>query len=431
MDEESRRQLPRFCGDGWRAKNTDLGCEGSLRSGTARCVPSRHPSRERSFANSVTHFQRRRLTDAERHRAWLAAWFLTMRRNRRTLPTAPPPPLRHRHGSVPREIVDAGAKAGPAGVVASASVDRCGAQWVVRKSGCHNQVTVIRTSIVLTCAPDMGAVWLSRGGAVRGELSQYVKGLPVVTRLRSRGYESLFLSPAGYGLFRGVFQTFHDARESIIGARPLGPNAPGYSEHHVDRMNRVFLYDYPILFWLRTVLQNGASVFDLGGNVGVHYYGYRKYIDYPATMSWIVCEVDSLIARGQEIAREQGATSIRFTNQPCEAEDCEIFLTSGALQYIETPSLSELLGSLRRRPRHVFVNKIPLYAGPSYVTVQNGGVTFLPQHVWNRTEFAAGLAALGYRLRDEWETPHLSCNVPFHPERSVQVYSGLYLTLDA
>lgn len=263
------------------------------------------------------------------------------------------------------------------------------------------------------------------------ELSQYVKRLPVVTRLRSRGYDSLFFSPAGYGLFRGIFETFHDARGSIAGARPWGPDAPGYSEHHVDRMNRVFFYDYPILFWLRLILHRDASVFDLGGNVGVHYYGYRKYIDYPDGMAWIVCEVDSLIARGQEIAREQAATCIRFTSQPSEAEGCEIFLTSGALQYIETPSLAELLGSLRRRPRHVFVNKVPLYAGRSYVTVQNGGVTFLPQHVWNRTEFVGGLDALGYRLRDEWETPHLSCNVPFHPERSVPVYSGLYFTLDA
>ncbi len=46
------------------------------------------------------------------------------------------------------------------------------------------------------------------------ELSQYVKLLPMVTRLRSRGYESLFFSPAGYGLFRGVFETFRDARGS-------------------------------------------------------------------------------------------------------------------------------------------------------------------------------------------------------------------------
>lgn len=263
---------------------------------------------------------------------------------------------------------------------------------------------------------------------MRRELEGFIKRLPGVGRLRARRYESLFLSPAGYGLFRGVFDTFDEARASLGRQRPMGADAPGYSEHHVDRMHRVFLYDYPILFWLRGALHDGASVFDLGGNVGVHYYAYQKYLSYPPGFQWTVCEVDSLITRGEAIARERGATGIRFTKEVRDAEGCDVFVTSGALQYVEAPSLAVMLGDLRRRPQHLFVNKMPLSEGRSFVTLQNGGPTFLPQHVPNRAEFLGSLSRLGYRLRDAWETPHLSCHVPFHPDCSVAVYSGLYLT---
>lgn len=264
--------------------------------------------------------------------------------------------------------------------------------------------------------------------SVKAGLKQLVDGLPGMTRFRANRYEAFFLSPRGFGSFRGIFSTFDEAIASLAPRRPSGADAPGYSEHHVDRLDRVFLYDYPVLFWLRELLGEGTSVFDWGGNVGVHYHAYQKLLTFPAGLTWTVCEVPSMIARGAQIARERGTRSIRFTAEPRDVDGTDVFITSGALQYIERPGLVELLGSLARPPRHIFINKLPLYAGPTFVTLQNGGATFLPQYVFNRGEFLGGLAALGYRLKGEWETPPFSCYVPFHPERTVKTFCGLYLT---
>ncbi len=38
------------------------------------------------------------------------------------------------------------------------------------------------------------------------------------------------------------------------------------------------------------------------------------------------------------------------------------------------------------------------------------------------------VANLGYKLIDLWDDTTGSCIVPFHPETSVHVYTGLYFT---
>lgn len=260
-------------------------------------------------------------------------------------------------------------------------------------------------------------------------IKSVLKRLPGAERLRARRYESWFASTDGYGHFRGVFGTFAEARASVPSSKPTGPDAAGYSEHHVDRMERVFLYDYPIMYWLRPILGEDASIFDLGGNVGVHYYGYQKYLVYPAGLSWKVCEVDTLIATGEKIARERRAPSLTFTKNISDADGCDVFVTSGALQYVEAPFLHDALSSLKILPKHLFINKMPLGESAAFVTLQNAGVTFLPQHVLNRGAFIQSLTSLGYSVRDEWETPHLSCVIPFHEQRAVPAYSGLYLSM--
>lgn len=258
------------------------------------------------------------------------------------------------------------------------------------------------------------------------ELKQLVTRVPGVQTLWARHYDRTFQSPAGFGRFRGVFASFDEARASAPKSHSVGPDNADYAALHVDRVERIFFYDYPVLYWLRDLLGAGLSVFDWGGNVGIHYYGYQRYLDYPPGLSWLVCEVPALIAAGRKIAEQRGAPGLSFTENAADCAGSDVFLCAGALQYIETP-LATLLASVARKPRHLFLNKLPLYSGEPFVTLQNAGVTFLPQHVFNRSAFIRALEHLGYELQDEWETPHLSCCLPFQPERSVPVYSGLYL----
>ena len=63
------------------------------------------------------------------------------------------------------------------------------------------------------------------------------------------------------------------------------------------------------------------------------------------------------------------------------------------------------------------------------MTLQNGGKIFYPQYVFNRTEFIDNLESIGYDLIDIWAGISDSCLIPFHPDKSVPYYQGLYFEL--
>lgn len=49
--------------------------------------------------------------------------------------------------------------------------------------------------------------------------------------------------------------------------------------------------------------------------------------------------------------------------------------------------------------------------------------------VSSRTEFLESIRQIGYEVIDVWEDPNDDCRVPFHQDRSVNFYSGLYAKL--
>jgi len=248
--------------------------------------------------------------------------------------------------------------------------------------------------------------------------------IPPVRALRERRYERSFRDHLG--LHRGLFADFAEARRSAPSCKPVGMESPEYIDHHTDRADYIQAYDYPFLFWLDRILGQGSNVLDLGGNIGVHYYAYARYLEYPADLSWVVCELPNIVRDGQRIARERLAHNLTFITQFSDAIESEILIAAGVLQYIEE-SLAEQLSSLHQLPRHLLLNKLPLYEGEPFVTLQNSGPVYAPQHVFNRTQFVTSLTDLGYELIDTWDVPGFACHVPFHPGRSVHRYSGLYL----
>ena len=257
-------------------------------------------------------------------------------------------------------------------------------------------------------------------------LKQLTKNLPGVQRLRRWRYEQYFAGP-GYARYRGVFRSFDAARASAPAGKALGFDVEEFLGHYADRSARVFPYDYPMLFWLKAILTTGTIVFDWGGHLGVHYYSYSKYLTYPSTLQWIVCEVPRIAAAGDAESRRRGETALRFSTAPRSADGANILIAAGSLQYVENPTLPALLASLAHPPEHLLLNKLPLYHGNDFVTLQNAGVSFVPLHVWNRTSFIGSLGALGYELIDEWSVPERPLQLPLDPDRSFEQFTGLYL----
>jgi putative methyltransferase (TIGR04325 family) len=251
--------------------------------------------------------------------------------------------------------------------------------------------------------------------------------IPLLRPLLERLYKKRF--PQVYGGLLGVFANFDQARRSAPPGKPLGFANQGYVQAFTDRRSQIFSFDYPILFWLARLLRGPARLFDYGGHCGTHFYAYSRYLDYPAGFRWTVCDLPEIIRAGRQIAADQGAKTIEFTERFADADGADILLAAGSLQYIEAPVFSGSLAQLKSLPKHILLNKLPVYDGPGFVTLQNGGVAFHPMYVFNRQQFIESISALGYQLTDDWSVPSHGGRIPFHPEASFPAHSGLYFTL--
>jgi putative methyltransferase (TIGR04325 family) len=259
-------------------------------------------------------------------------------------------------------------------------------------------------------------------------LSRAIKRSPPVRAMLERAYEKGFAGDWP-GSFRGVYATFAEAEAAAPKTKPLGYDHPGPASMYLERHERVYPSDYPVMFWLSRLLRPGARLFDLGGHVGLTFYAYAKYLTYPDDLRWTIYDVPAVRATGEELARKRGATQLSFTDRRADASGADVLLASGSLQYIEAPRLPDVLASLEKKPAHVVLNRTPLYDGPTFVTLQNIGTAYCPYLIFNRAEMLEPLAALGYELVDRWENLDHKCHVPFHDGRSLDAYDGLYLRL--
>lgn len=256
-------------------------------------------------------------------------------------------------------------------------------------------------------------------------LAAVAENIPIVRRLLEAAYRRYFNGVGGHArLFRGVYPDFAQAARAIPVGRPAGYDNDLSAQRLSHERFRICPSDYPVMFWLSRLLPECRRLFDWGGNVGISYFGYRKYLSYPAGFEWLVNDVPAVVAAGRDVASHDDAPGLRFTASLDELADSDVLLAAGALHFIEDP-----LGDLRRHPRlprHILVNKVPAYELPAAVTVQNMGTSFCPNHLFNHDEFVRGFETLGYELVDQWRSPDLSCHIPFFRAHSIAAYSGFY-----
>jgi putative methyltransferase (TIGR04325 family) len=233
---------------------------------------------------------------------------------------------------------------------------------------------------------------------------------------------------------RGVFRSFEEATAACPKGKRLGHN----QEIIADRCHPVMQNaerrigsfdprDYPVLVWLARALEDGSSVLDLGGNVGLGYYAYRRFISYPTSLRWVVCEIPQLCQAGRRLAREHKAEGLEFTEEFAQGDGSGIILSCGTLQFLES-SLAQLVLTLKRKPRHILIQRVPLGDERTFYTMENVGYAYCPYRVQNKQELFDSLAAQGYDLIDSWKDSKLF-RIPFHPRRTVNGYHGAYFRL--
>lgn len=250
---------------------------------------------------------------------------------------------------------------------------------------------------------------------------------------RELEYERQFVTDEAYGCFRGVYETFEKAIQSAPTTKSIGYNNSELAQEYqqgIELETAVQSYDYPVMLWLNSIFRINSvdiSIFDFGGNVGIHFYAYEKYIKYPENLKWIICDLPEILKAGKALSERRQRSELVFTDKFEEASEKDIFLASGSVQYVE--NLSSSLSALSKKPKHLLINRLPLYEGTQFVTLQNGGKVFYPSYVFNKTDFIHSLKKLGYEMVDIWEDRVDSCIIPFHPEKSCPFYYGFYFKI--
>jgi len=252
---------------------------------------------------------------------------------------------------------------------------------------------------------------------------------PALLRWRRRQ----FFSEAGFAGYFGIFKDFSEARDWLPD-NPEFDHAALAAEYVNVRTKKIFAYDYPVMWWLERAFRDGATkVLDIGGSVGVHFYAYQRYFEMPNQLSWRVVEVPAIASIGREMAKQAGASALSFTHTDALRQALaghDIWLSAGALHYLDNGRPADLLAQCEIRPRHILLNKLPLYDGEDYVTAQNiGAGRFAPMHVYNRQRLISEIEVLGYALCDEWQVPERSLYLPGFPERCIPAHSGLYFRM--
>lgn len=233
-----------------------------------------------------------------------------------------------------------------------------------------------------------------------------------------------------YGCYRGIFDSAEAAIAAAPKSRSIGYDHAKLAEAYQTSMDsKIGSYDYPMLFWLKNLMPQHTRIFDVGGNVGTQFYGYERYLDYPEQLQWIICEVPAIVEAGRKLAAQENRTNLCFTEDFSDAENTDILLASGSLQYIET--FEKQLASLQQKPRYLLLDRLPLCNGFPFITLQNGGIVFYPVYIRNREAFIEAITNLGYQLVDMWQDKSEPCVVPFHPEMKTLTFWGVFFRRDS
>lgn len=228
---------------------------------------------------------------------------------------------------------------------------------------------------------------------------------------------------------RGVFDTFDRAVMSAPTDKPVGYDHAALAKHYRDELDLVSReFDYPVFFHLSAILEESSrplTVLDFGGNIGVHYLACSNYLDLDDVF-WIICDVPAITAMGKEVCKDR--SNVRFINDLGELQDrtVDVVLACGSIQFCCSDFAEKFFGEAGLRARHVLITQIILQDGPQFVTLQNGGLSYYPQYIYNGPKFISSVAQHGFTVVDRWDDHSTGLSLPFHPERSVPTASGLY-----
>lgn len=251
-----------------------------------------------------------------------------------------------------------------------------------------------------------------------------IKNFFLVKLIRKVKYERKFKNNTYFNLFKGVYNTFEEAECKIPQGKQSGYNNEDSANMYKHLCQEVFPSDYPNMLWFSKILKDGSKVFDLGGHIGMKYYSYQKYIDFPKEIHWVAQDLPAVIKEGKRWAKENNMTNLSFTADINDFDGVDVLFASGSLQYIDYDIAHEI-SKKEKKPNHIIVS-IPLTELDTFYSVNNIGTAFCVYVLRNENKFIKDIQDQGYQLVDKWINEGKRCEIPFYPEHSIEGYKGLY-----
>jgi len=225
--------------------------------------------------------------------------------------------------------------------------------------------------------------------------------------------------------FRGAFANREEALAAIPRGRLAGYDNDAIADVSFEKMCRIEIWDWPVLYWLWRVGAEQKVLLDIGGHQGTKYRAFLDHLPVDNGLRWVVYDLPAIVRAGRERAAREGLTNLTFVDELGDAPPADVALLSGVLQYVDTP-IDELIRRLRTPPRHLVCNKVATRQGPTLWTLENFGRAEVPYRIRNYSEFLSRLDGMGYDVVDEWEIPALSHVIPTHVELGASASVGLF-----
>lgn len=237
-------------------------------------------------------------------------------------------------------------------------------------------------------------------------------------------YLKAFKTAKGIGGFAGIYESYEKAEKAAKTLGRTNYNHEAVANWYADNLanHKMELKDYPVLYWLKSIITEKGVVFDVGGNLGNHFSLFKKIDTTLNSINWIVFDLHEIVEKGKSINKD---TNLSFTSNIEDLNPEHIIVANGSLQYFDdlTP-FYELLKTAGNQ--HLIISSIPLHQDFKFVTIQNGGIAYYPSVVWKHSDFTEKMKSLGYDIIDQWKDPISDCFIPFHPKASKAKYYGFY-----
>ncbi|MFT7592985.1 MAG: hypothetical protein ACI8R4_000296 [Paracoccaceae bacterium] len=167
--------------------------------------------------------------------------------------------------------------------------------------------------------------------------------------------------------FSGVFPTREQAPSSLPGHRRAAYDNDDVAEVNFAAMTQRMAWDYPVIYWISTLLQKSPqshlSVLDAGGHMGTKYIAFFDLIPVQ-DLTWSGYDLPAILRAARSLqASGTVPEKIRFIDDPGTAGQVDMLLASGLLQYLDV-SLAELLGQMAAPPRYV-LRWFPIISAPN------------------------------------------------------------------